>query len=63
VADRDLAGQRLQLLLVEDVGHESHLAKNRQVTAVGHRDSRSLLATVLESEQPEIRETRDVPLP
>ena len=30
VADRDLAGERLQLLLVEDLGDEAHVAEHRQ---------------------------------
>jgi len=55
VADCDLAGQRLQLLLVEHVCHETHLTEHREVPAVGNRDPRRLLAAVLEREQPEVR--------
>ncbi len=57
VTDRNLAGQRLQLLLVEDVRDEPHLAQDRETTLVGHRDPGRLLAAVLEREQPEVRET------
>ncbi len=62
VADRELAGQSTQLLLVEDLGHEAHVAKGRQVAAVRHRDAGRLLAAVLEREEPEVREPRDVAL-
>ena len=62
MTDGRLAGQRLQLLLVEDVRDEPHLAQHREMTAVGDCDPRRLLAAVLEREQPEVRETRDVPL-
>ena len=57
VTDRNLAGQRLQLLLVEDVREEANLAYDRQATAVRDRDPGRLLAAVLEREQPEVRET------
>ena len=57
VTDRNLAGQRLQLLLVEDVRDEPHLAEDRETALVGHRDPGRLLPAVLEREQPEVRET------
>ena len=62
VADRELAGKRLQLLLVEDLRDEAHVADDRHPARVGHRDPRRLLPAVLEREQAEVRETRDVPL-
>ena len=55
-------GQRLELLLVEDVGDEAHLAQDRQVPAIGDGDPCGLLPAVLECEQAEVREPRDVPL-
>ncbi len=62
VADRDLARKRLELLLVEHVGDEAHLAEHGEMATVRDRDPRRLLAAVLKREQPEVRETRDVPL-
>ena len=62
VADRDLAGERLELLLVEDLGDEAHVAEDGETSFVGDRDARGLLAAVLQGEQPEVRETGHVPL-
>ena len=62
VPDRDLARQRLELLLVEDLGDEAHVANDGEPAAVGDRDPRGLLAAVLEREQAEVGEARDVPL-
>ena len=62
VADRDLAGQRRELLLVEHLRDEPHLAERRDAAAVGDRDPGGLLAAVLEREQAEVREPRDVAL-
>ena len=62
VADGRLAGERLQLLLVEDARDEAHLAQDRQVPALGDGDPCRLLPAVLECEQAEVREPRDVPL-
>ena len=56
-------GQRLQLLLVEDVRDEPHLAQDREAPAVGDGDPGRLLAAVLEREQAEVRETRRRPAP
>ena len=49
VPDRDLAGQRLQLLLVEDLGHEAHVAQRGQPPGLGDGDARRLLAAVLQA--------------
>ena len=57
----DLARKRLQLLLVEDVGDETHLAQDREVPVVGDGDPGRLLAAVLEREQR--RSTRDATRP
>ena len=62
VPDRHLAGERLQLLLVEDVRDEAHLAQNRQPPAVGNGDPCRLLAAVLQREETEVGEPRHVPV-
>ena len=62
VPDRDVARERLQLLLVEHLGDEAHVAEHRQPAAVGDRDPRRLLAPVLEREEAEVREPRHVAL-
>jgi len=62
VADRDLAGECLQLLLVEDLRDETHVAQHGQPAAVGDRDPCGLLATVLKREEPEVREPSHVAL-
>ena len=60
VADRDLALEAAQVLLVEDLGDEAHVAQDRQAAAIGDRDARRLLTAVLEREQAEERDARDV---
>ena len=62
VADRGLARKRVQLLLVEHVRDEAHLAQHGEPALIRDRDARGLLAAVLEREQAEVRETRNVPL-
>ena len=54
VADRDVAGERLQVLLVEDLRDEAHVAEHGQAAAVGDGDPGRLLAAVLEREQAEV---------
>ena len=60
VADRDLAGKRLQLLFVEDLGDEPHVAEHRQAATLRDRDPCRFLAPVLQGEEREVREPRDV---
>ena len=60
MADRDLAAQAAQLLLVEDLGDEAQIAQRSQAPVLGDRDSRRLLAAVLEREQPEVGQPSDV---
>ena len=60
VPDRELAVEPAEVLLVEDLRDEAHLAEHRQVAAVRDRDPRRLLAAVLERVQAEVREPRDV---
>ena len=62
VPDRDLAGQRLQLLLVEDLGHEPHVAEHGEPAALGDGDPGRLLAAVLQREEGEVREPRHIAL-
>ena len=62
VADRDLALEAAQVLLVEDLGDEAHVAQDGQAAAVGDGDARGLLPAVLEGEQAEVRDARDVAL-
>ena len=60
VADRDLAAQAAELLLVEDLGDEPEVAQRRQAPVLGDRDPRRLLAAMLQREEAEVREPRDV---
>ena len=62
VADRDVAVQAAQLLLVEDLRDEAHVAQHGQAAVVGDGDPGRLLAAVLEREQPEVGDARDVAL-
>ena len=57
-----LAAQRPQLLLVEDLRHETEIAHGHDVALVGGGDARRLLAAVLERVQREVREAGDVRL-
>ena len=60
VADRHVAGERPQLLLVEDLGDEPELTQRGDVAALAGGDPRRLLAAVLERVEPEVGEPRDV---
>ncbi len=60
VTDRDLARQRLQLLLVEDLSDEAHVAEHGQSPTFGDGDPCRLLAAVLEREEREVGEPRHV---
>jgi hypothetical protein len=60
--DGELSGERLELLLVEDLGDETHVANDGQPPRVRDCDSRRFLAAVLEGEETEVRKTRDVAL-
>ena len=62
MADREITVQSAQLLLVEDLRHEPHIAQGRQPTFVGDRNPGRLLAAVLEREQAEVSQTCDVAL-
>ena len=59
VADRELAGERAQVVLAEHLVDEAELAAGDDVpAAVGRGDARRLLAAVLEGVQREVRQTR-----
>src|SRR5439155_6952597 len=60
VADRYLAAQAAQLLLVEDLGDQPEVAQRGQAAVLGDGDSRRLLAAVLQREQAEVRQPRHV---
>ena len=62
VPDRELSRQRLELLLVEHLGDEPHVADDREPAAVGDSDPRRLLTAMLEREETEVRKTCHVPL-
>src|SRR5262249_8313592 len=60
VADRHVALQRLQLLLVEDLGDESRVAQSGDVAALAGGDPGRLLAAVLECVEAEVGQPGDV---
>ena len=60
VADRDLAAQAAELLLVEDLGDEPEVAQPRLPPVLGDGDARRLLPAVLQREQAEVRQPRHV---
>ena len=53
VADRGVAVQAAELLLVENLRDEAHVAQHRQPAVVGDRDPGRLLAAVLQREEAE----------
>ena len=60
VADRDLAVQAAQLLLGEDLRDEAQVAEDGQPAVVGDGDAGGFLAAVLEREEAEVADARDV---
>src|SRR6266508_78860 len=60
VADRGLALEPAQALLVEDLCDEAHVPEDRQAPALGDGDPGRLLAAVLKGEEPEIGHARDI---
>ena len=61
MADRHLAGERAQLVLVEDLADEAEVALGHDVAASrAHGDPRGLLAAVLERVEREVGEPGDV---
>ena len=60
MADADRAAQAVQLLLVEHLRDEPEIAQRGEPARLRHGDARRLLAAVLQREEPEVREPRDV---
>ena len=60
VTDRHRPGEALQLLLVEDLGDEPEVAQGHDHPALAGRDPRRLLAAMLQREEAEVAEPRDV---
>ena len=60
VADRHVALERPQLLLVEDLGDEPEVAQRGDVAALAGGDPGRLLAAVLERVEAEVGEAGDV---
>ena len=60
VADRHVALQRAQLLLVEDLVDEALVAHRHDVAALRRGDAGRLLPAVLERVEREVREARDL---
>ena len=60
VADRHVALERLQLLLVEDLGDQARVAHRRDVAALAGGDPGRLLAAVLQRVEAEVGEAGDV---
>ena len=60
VTDRDLTRESLELLLVEDLGDEPHVAQHRQAPRLRDGDARRLLPAMLQREQREVRQPRHV---
>ena len=59
VADGQVAGERRQGALVEDVGHQAHVLDHGDVDTVGHRHAGRLLPAVLQGVQAQVREVGD----
>ena len=60
VPDRDLTRERLELLLVEDLRDEPHVAEHGQATRLGDGDAGRLLAAMLQREEREVRQPRHI---
>ncbi len=60
MADRHVALERAQLLLVEDLRDEPEFAQGRDVAALAGGDAGRLLAAVLERVEAEVGEAGDV---
>ena len=60
MADREVALQRLQRRLVEDLRDQSHVLVDEDLAAVADRDAGGLLAAVLQGVEPEVGQLGDV---
>jgi len=60
VPDSDLAVEAVELLLVEHLRDEAEVAEPGEAAVLGDRDPRRLLPAVLQREEAEVRQPRDV---
>src|SRR5262249_36780395 len=60
VSDRELTVKAAQLLLVEDLRDEAHVAQRGDASLIGDGDAGRLLAAALQRDQAEVRDARDV---
>ena len=60
VADREVALERLEGRLVEDLRDQAHVLVDQDLATVAHRDAGRLLPAVLEGVQPEVGQLGDV---
>ncbi len=60
VADREVALERLQRRVVEDLRDQAHVLVDQDLPAVADRDARGLLAAVLQGVEAEVDELGDV---
>ena len=60
VADREVAAQRRERALVEDLGDQAHVLVDEDLLAVGGRDAGRLLPAVLQRVEAEVGELGDV---
>src|SRR5262249_50301740 len=56
VSDRDVALERSEGGLVEDLGDQAHVLEDENLGAVADRDTRGFLTSVLEGVEPEVRQ-------
>ena len=59
MADRDLALERLERRLVEDLGHQAHVLVDQDLAAVADRDAGGLLPAVLQRVETEVGQLGD----
>jgi hypothetical protein len=62
VADRDVTLEPVERLLREHLGDEAHVPEDGEAPVVGDGDPRGFLSAVLEREQSEVGDARDVAL-
>ena len=60
MADREVALERLEGGLVEDLGDQAHVLVDQDLAAVADRDAGRLLAAVLQGVEAEVGELGDV---
>ncbi len=62
VADREVAAQRAEVALVEDLRDQAHVLVDQDLRAVAHRDAGRLLAAVLQRVEAEVGQLGDLGL-